>query len=149
MTLQIFKKVTLFYRWRNRTLTWLFYLNKFIRFLYICHTQHEINWYILHFSHVPCTIFIERIQVHFNRDFIGEKCCLLWDLNPRPSDLISSGGGYKSPCGIFTSLWFLTFFHKIKFVGGQSLLLCWVNQLLPRCWKWRDLYLTQGDYIWL
>ena len=38
-----------------------------------------------------CNFHCKMTQVHLNRDFVGEKFCQHWDLNPRPPDLISFG----------------------------------------------------------
>ena len=44
------------------------------------------------------------MKVHFSRDFVSEKCCRHWDLNPQPSDLDHLAFGVSHPYGFFTSL---------------------------------------------
>ena len=49
---------------------------------------------LIHFTSLTCTMNsfqCKVMQVHFNRDFMGEKCCRHWDSNPRPSEFPSSG----------------------------------------------------------
>ena len=48
----------------------------------------------IYFTSLTCSMYnfqSKVIQVHFNWDFMGEKCCRHWDSNPRPSELASSG----------------------------------------------------------
>ena len=44
------------------------------------------------------------MQVDFNRDFVGEKCCRHWDSNPGLSDLDHLVFGVSHPYSFFTSL---------------------------------------------
>ena len=113
----------------------------------LVHLSHAARVKLIHFASLTRTMYnlhSESIQVSFNRYFIGEKCCLLWDSNPRPSDLISSGAGCKSPCGIFTSLWLLTFFPLNKVCRRPKSTRMLGKQLFPRCWRWRDYYPTSN-----
>ena len=80
----------------------------------------------------------ERLQVHFNRDFMGEKLCQHWDSNPQPSDLTSYGAGHQPPHSFFAFLWSLYFplLSGHQPMGGHWLAAVTSNLIQDLSWPW-------------
>ena len=114
---------------RSHLLNWPIMKNLYVFIYLFCENIHLFRWIchkcahnkLIHFTPLTCSMYNfhrKRIQVHFNRDFMGEKCCRRWDSSSQSSDLKSSGAG----CLISKSapLWRLSFFEA-------SSMICFVN----------------------
>ena len=82
-----------------------FFLNIYSDSGYICHiyTRDKFYNYTNH-TYITTNFQCKTMQVHFNRDFLGVKCCRHWDSNPQPSDLDHLALGVSHHYGFFTSL---------------------------------------------
>ena len=86
---------------RSHLLNWPIMKNLYVFIYLFCENIHLFRWIchkcahnkLIHFTPLTCSMYNfhrKRIQVHFNRDFMGEKCCRRWDSSSQSSDLKSS-----------------------------------------------------------